>query len=281
MVESLSHNLVVERHRPQSTRNMAQYWPLTSLLRHGPLRERLIVSLDMIDRFEALRLVDKLVKTAGMFKVGRTLFRSGGPDFIREIRRRGGEVFLDLKFGDTQQKAMRAAIEATRLGVRMFDIHARGCVQQMARMRAEIARVCRAEGLRRPHILAIAMLARCGVDSLTTSTDDCVARLARLAADAGLDGAFTPAHEVQRIRTACGRRFIIVACGIQPLDATGTLALTAAEAVRAGADYLVIGSPILRVTEPVQAIRAIAEDIDRGLRAISRGPSEMFSPRPV
>ena len=80
---------------------MTQYWPFSSLIRHGALRERLIVSLDLGTPVEALRLVDELARVVGMFKVGKPLYLDCGPDFVREIRRRGGEVFLDLKFHDS------------------------------------------------------------------------------------------------------------------------------------------------------------------------------------
>src|SRR5262244_1137665 len=80
---------------------MTQYWPFSSLIRHGALRERLIVSLDLGTPGEALRLVDELARVVGMFKVGKALYLNCGPDFVREVRRRGGEVFLDLKFHDT------------------------------------------------------------------------------------------------------------------------------------------------------------------------------------
>ena len=142
---------------------MTQYWPFSGLMRQNALRERLIVSLDLRDRDDALQLVDRLARVVGMFKVGRALFVGGGPDFIREIRRRGAEVFLDLKFHDSPQKVLRAAVEATRLGVKMFDIHpygsACGSTEMMTRTRAEVARICRTEGLRRPSILAVATLA--------------------------------------------------------------------------------------------------------------------------
>ena len=87
--------------------SMTQYWPFSGLMRQNALRERLIVSLDLRDRDDALRLVDGLARVVGMFKVGRALFVGGGPDFIREIRRRGAEVFLDLKFHDSPQKVLR------------------------------------------------------------------------------------------------------------------------------------------------------------------------------
>ena len=111
---------------------MGQYWPFSGLMRQNALRERLIVSLDLRDRDEALKLVDRLARVVGMFKVGRALFVGGGPEFVREIRRRGAEVFLDLKFHDSPQKVLRAAVEATRLGVKMFDILPSASVDVMA-----------------------------------------------------------------------------------------------------------------------------------------------------
>jgi orotidine-5'-phosphate decarboxylase len=282
---------------------MTRYWTFTGLLRHGALRERLIVSLDMCERRDALKLVDRLVRVVGMFRVGRALFVSGGPDFVREIRRRGGEVFLDLKFHDTPDKVLRAAIEAARLGVRMFDIHPYAPrapryagVETMAKTRAAVARVCRTEGLRRPHLLAVTMLAGLSAGEAKFADGaaaDRVANLARMAADASLDGVLTSPHELARVRDAVGRRFLIVVSGAVTSGAptpalrmrygcdANAYAIGAAEAIRAGADYLVVGSPIWRAAEPIRAVLEITEDIERGLRTSSRGALELLSPRPL
>src|SRR5271154_6503289 len=93
---SIRHPIWRWRSLEQGT--MTQYWPFSSLIRHGALRERLILSLDLGTPAEALRLVDELARVVGMFKVAKPLYLNCGPDFVREIRRRGGEVFLDLKF---------------------------------------------------------------------------------------------------------------------------------------------------------------------------------------
>ncbi|HEY6419206.1 MAG TPA: orotidine 5'-phosphate decarboxylase / HUMPS family protein [Candidatus Binataceae bacterium] len=282
---------------------MTRYWTFTGLLRHGALRERLIVSLDMCDRRDALKLVDRRVRVVGMFKVGRALFMGGGPDFVREILQRGGEVFLDLKFHDTPDKVLRAAVEAARLGVRMFDIHPHAprvpgyaCIETMAKMRIAVARVCRTEGLRRPHLLAVTMLAGLSADDANAPSGaaaDRVANLARMAADASLDGVFTSPHELTRVRDACGRRFIIVTSGAVTSGAptpalrmrygcdSNAYAIGAADAIRAGADYLVVGSPIWRASEPIRAVLEITEDIERGLRTSSRGALELLAPRPL
>ncbi len=269
---------------------MTQYWPFSGLLRQGALRERLIVSLDLRDRADALKLVDRLARVVGMFKVGRALFVGGGPDFIREIRRRGAEVFLDLKFHDSPQKVLRAAVEATRLGVKMFDIHPYGSncgsTEMMTRTRAEVGRICRTEGLRRPSILAVAMLSElksANASPLATGAPGRVTEIARFAADASLDGVVTWPHEVPRVRNTCGRRFIIVTSGVRlhEMANPASHAITAADAIRAGADYVVVGSPIWRAAEPIRAVREITEDIERGLRNSPRRTFEILNPRPV
>jgi orotidine-5'-phosphate decarboxylase len=262
---------------------MAQYWPFAGLTRHGSLRERLIVSLDMTDRREAMRLVERLGRVVGMFKVGRALFLGGGPDLIRELRKRGAEVFLDLKFHDN---LTRAALEATRLGVKMFDIHPNGSVESMARMRLEVGRVCQAEGLRRPHILAVTMLARMRANDAAHEDGRCAEHLvemARGAAEASLDGVFASLPEVSRLRNACGHKFIVVTCGVRMRDAaSGAInARSAADALRAGADFIVVGSPIWRADEPVRTVRDLLEDIERALRGGINPAAESLAPRPL
>lgn len=263
---------------------MSQYWPFAGLVRHGALKERLIVSLDPGSRRDALGLVDRLARSVGMFKIGKHLFLNSGPELVREIRRRGAEVFLDLKFHDTPQAVCKAAIEATRLGVRMFDLHPYGSFEVMERVRTDVARVCRNEGLRRPSVLAVAMLTGLHPgEHVIADGEDRVVRLAKLAADASLDGVLTSPQEAPRVRALCGRRFIIVTAGLkldEPRQAR-TPATGVSEAVRAGADYLVVGGPIWNATEPIRVVRDIVEEMERGMRASPRGALELLSPRPA
>ena len=179
---------------------------------------------------------------------------------------------------------------ATRLGVKMFDIHpyhgSAGSTQMMTRTRAEIARIWRTEGIRRPSILAVAMLAElksANSSSRAPAGQDRVAEIARLAAEASLDGVVTLPHEVARVRDICGRRFVMVTFGVR-LDGASKRdsdAITAADAIRAGADYVVVGSEIWRAAEPIRAVREITEDIERGLRNSPRRTFEILNPRPV
>jgi orotidine-5'-phosphate decarboxylase len=250
---------------------MTQYWPFSSLIRHGALRDRLIVSLDLGAPREALRLVDELARVVGMFKVGRPLYLNSGPDFVREIRRRGGEVFLDLKFHDNAPAVCKSAVEATRLGVRMFDLYPHGSFEMMDRVRGEVTRVCRGEGMRRPQIIAVAMLA-----ALSR------AHPAPAVSEGALDGVLTSPHETARVRAACGRRFTVISSGMGRSRGweASEYPFGAAEAVRAGADYLVVGNPIWGSNEPLRAVREITDEMERGLRANPRFALELHPSRP-
>jgi orotidine-5'-phosphate decarboxylase len=248
------------------------------------LKERVIVSLDRATRRDALRMVEHLARSVGMFKVGKHLFLNGGPDLVREIRRRGAEVFLDLKFHDTQHAVCRAAIEATRLSVRMFDLHSGGSLEIMERTRIEVARVCRNEGLRRPSVLAVAMMTCLHPgDGGFSSGDDHVLRLAKLAADAALDGVLISPRQTAQVRALCGRRFVIVTSGLRIAEEreSSAPAISVSAATRAGADYLIVGSPIWNATDPLRAVREIIDEMERGIRANPRSSLELLSPRPA
>ncbi len=257
---------------------MSQYWPFSGFVRYGALRERVIVSLDLMNRREALNLVERVGRMVGMFKIGKPLFLAGGAEMVREIRSSGAEVFLDLKFRDRPHLMLRSALEATRLGVKMFDVHADGCLDAMARMKAEVTRLCKNEGLRRPHIVAVATLCGMGAancDAPVHQGIDAVAKLARRAAEAGMDGVLTSPTAVARIRSACGRRLMVVASAVASRDAApGAPTQAGADVIRAGADYLVIGSPIFRACEPAHAVQSIIEEIERGLRSPAHNPRD-------
>jgi orotidine-5'-phosphate decarboxylase len=100
--------------------------------RHGSMRERLIVALDVDNLEQAEELVRLLAREVGMFKIGKQLFTHAGPQAVRLIQHLGGEIFLDLKFHDIPNTVAKAAIEATRLGVKMFNVHASGSLESVA-----------------------------------------------------------------------------------------------------------------------------------------------------
>jgi len=241
-------------------------------------RARLIVGLDVSTQKEAEQLVDGLAGEVGLFKVGKQLFMHAGPGIVESIRKRGGDVFLDLKFHDIPRTVARASMEATRLGVRMFNVHASGSLEMMDLTVREVRKVCRLEGLRRPIMLAVTVLTSLSRDDLVrvgvrSAVKDQVVRLARLAKAAGMDGVVASAQEVHAIRADCGRRLIIVTPGVRPTGEDQDdqkRVMTPAEAILAGSDFLVVARPILNALDPVAAARGIVAEIDQALRARSR-----------
>ncbi len=167
-----------------------------------------------------------------------------------------------------------AAIEATRLGVSIFNIHASGGREMMRRTAESVAEIAVRENLIRPKVLAVTLLTsvdhetlrQIGIDDEPRSV---VSRLALLARDSGLDGVVASAHEIKTIReTVSQPDFLIVTPGIRSAtDASNDQrrVATPAKAIRAGADYLVVGRPILNANDPVRAARAIVEEIENSL----------------
>jgi orotidine-5'-phosphate decarboxylase len=240
----------------------------------GSMRERLIVALD-VDSLNQLRsLVRRLAPKVGMFKVGKQLFTHAGPHAVRLIQELGGEIFLDLKFHDIPNTVAKAAVEATRLGVKMFNVHASGSLEMMRTTAKEVRRVCRQESRRKPIMLAVTVLTSLNQDDLKRvgvdgGVADQVVRLALLTKEAGMDGVVASPHEVADIRKACGRRFVIVTPGIRPFDSSRNdqqRVMTPAEAIQAGVDYVVVGRPILEARDPLLAAQEIVADMERGGR---------------
>ena len=236
----------------------------------GSMRERLIVALDVSDLGEVKDLVKLLAPEVGMFKVGKQLFTHAGPQAVKLVHELGGEVFLDLKFHDIPSTVAKAAIEATRLGVKMFNVHASGSLEMMVATVKEVGRVCRQEKRRKPIMLAVTVLTSLNQDDLKrVGVDGRVAvqvvRLALLTKEAGMDGVVASPQEVADIRAACGRRFVIVTPGIRPSkDQHGDQKriMTPADAVRQGVDYIVIGRPIIEAKDPLAAAREIVAQME-------------------
>jgi orotidine-5'-phosphate decarboxylase len=238
-------------------------------------RRRLVLPLDLDSVRGADRLVRQLAAEVGLFKIGKQLFLHAGPEAVRRVQRHRGEVFLDLKLHDIPQTVALAAVEATRLGVRMLNVHASGGSEMMRATVAAVDDVCRRERLRRPILLAVTVLTslvdadlkRVGVVGGAARQ---VVRLARLARASGMDGVVASPREVVAIRRACGPRFVVLTPGIrQAGDAVGDQKRveTPEAAMRAGADYLVVGRPIRDAADPVAAARAIVAAMARGLAA--------------
>lgn len=225
---------------------------------------RVIVALDYADADAARAFVARVPPDACRLKVGKELFVAAGPAFVEELVARGFAVFLDLKFHDIPHTVAQACKAAARLGVWMVNVHASGGPRMLAAAREAL------EGAAaRPLLIAVTVLTSMGDEELRAIgiADDAAAQVARLAAltrDAGLDGVVCSAREAPMLRREMGAAFRLVTPGIRPAGSAAAdqmRILTPGEALRAGADYLVIGRPITQAADPLATLRAIAEEI--------------------
>jgi orotidine-5'-phosphate decarboxylase len=237
-------------------------------------KDKLIVALDVDSADRALTLFAALRDVCGMFKIGSQLFTAAGPDIVRQIVARGGRVFLDLKFHDIPNTVAAAGIEAARLGVSIFNVHASGGAEMMKRAAAAVAETADREGIKKPKVIAVTLLTSLDQTSLEQigirdEPRSMVARLARAAADCGLDGVVSSPQEVRFIRqTISSPDFLVVTPGVRSTGDAGDdqrRTLTAAEAIRNGADYLVVGRPILKAPDPVVAAGRVLAEIHEAL----------------
>ena len=247
-----------------------------------PVRNRLIVALDVETADSALDLVDALRDSVGMFKVGMQLFTAAGPDLVRQIVGRGGRVFLDLKYHDIPNTVAMAGIEAARLGVSMFNIHVSGGREMMTRTAEAVANTAVRENLTAPKVLGVTLLTSVDQETLgqigiSDSPTAVVSRFATLAKDCGLDGVVASAQEIKIIREAVPQEdFLIVTPGIRSSsDAADDQRrmMTAADAVCDGADYIVVGRPILRASNKAKAAGQIVAEIEAAVATHSSGHS--------
>jgi orotidine-5'-phosphate decarboxylase len=239
-------------------------------------RERLLIALDVDGGARARELVRRLGPHAGGFKVGLRLFTQEGPGLVRELVDSGARVFLDLKFHDIPNTVAQAVEAAVDTGAWMINVHASGGVPMMRAAARAAADAAGRAGRQRPLMIGVTVLTSMDQETLkTTGVDrpvlDQVVALARMAQAAGLDGVVASPLETAAIRTACGPAFTIVTPGIRGASAGGQLhdqarTLGPAEAVTAGATYIVVGRPIIAAADPEGAAAAIVEE----LRATSR-----------
>lgn len=235
------------------------------------IKNKLIVSLDVSDLRTAERLIDELSPLVEIFKVGSQLFTAEGPKVIDLIYKKEKKIFLDLKFFDIPHTVGEAARAATGLGVFMFSVHSIGGLKMMQAAAEAAAEEAEKLKIRKPLILGVTlltsfnqqMLAEIGVRK---QIDDYILYLAEQAKKAGLDGIIASAQELNFLRKNLGEDFIMVTPGIRFLatrfreDDQRRIA-TPKEAIKNGADYIVVGRPIIADKSPTEAAKKIIEDI--------------------
>ncbi|MDQ3651061.1 MAG: orotidine-5'-phosphate decarboxylase [Acidobacteriota bacterium] len=236
------------------------------------IKDKLIVALDVETVREARELCAALSGWVGMFKIGSQLFTAAGPDVVREIIGTGGRVFLDLKFHDIPNTVAAACREAARLGVSIINVHAAGGGEMMRRAADAVTESAEREGFARPRVIAVTVLTSAdqttlGEVGVTSTIQDQVAALVRLAEQSGLDGVVASPHEIKIVREAVGRaNFLVVTPGVRPESVAHDdqkRVMTPAAAIRAGADYIVVGRAILNAPDPARAAAEIVEQMEQ------------------
>ncbi len=231
-------------------------------------RSRLVVALDVPDRTAALQAVDSLSGHAGCFKLGLEIFVREGPRLVEEIRERGEQVFLDLKLHDIPNTVAGAVRSACKLGVQMITLHAAGGEEMLAAA-AEAAGAATAP----PLLLAVTALTSLRPEALQSigisgSVSEWAQKLAGLAWQSGIRGLVASALELPSLRRKFGGNLQYVVPGIRLAGAAThdqSRVAQPVQAILAGADFLVVGRPILQAPDPVRAADLIVSDIESAL----------------
>ena len=235
-------------------------------------KDKLIIALDFDTATQALDLARELQSVAGMFKVGLQLFTAAGPQVVRDIIALGSKVFLDLKFHDIPNTVAGAARSAAELGVFMFNLHASGGSEMMRWALESVAEVAERTGMERSKVLAVSVLTSIDATILsqigvTSTPEESVLRLVRLAESCGVDGMVASAQELETIRRAVPRpEFLIVTPGMRPANTSKEdqrRIETPEAAIAAGASYIVVGRAITAAPDPLAAAHQILADMQR------------------
>lgn len=234
--------------------------------------ERIIVALDVETSGQAIDLISALRGEVGMFKIGKRLFTAEGPDLVSKITRSGYKVFLDLKYHDIPNTVADACVEAVILGASIINMHACGGRKMMTMAREAVWRHCESNRMKAPLLIGVTVLTSHDDESMNETgvpgtVLDQVINLAQLSRECHLDGVVASPKELGEIRRHVGPsgEFIVVTPGIRPAgdDVNDQKRVTTPyDAIRMGADYIVVGRPIIGKDDPAQAARAIAREIE-------------------
>ena len=230
------------------------------------MNKDVIIACDFKSNEEALKFLDKFTDVKPFVKIGMELFYAEGPDIVREIKKRGHKVFLDLKLHDIPNTVEKAMAVLSRLDVDIVNVHAAGTIDMM---KAALKGLMRPDGTR-PLIIAVTQLTstdqeRMERDLLITGRPikEVVMHYAVNAKKAGLDGVVCSPLEAAAVHEACGRDFITVTPGIRFADSEKgdqKRVMTPADAAAAGSDYIVVGRPVTGAEDPVKAYKRCVKD---------------------
>ena len=247
-------------------------------------RSSLIVALDFDSLNTALKFAKQVADLVGMFKIGSQLFTAAGPAAVKEISALGPGIFLDLKFHDIPNTVAGAVLSSAAMsGVQLVNVHALGGTA-MLHAAAQAISAGVPMGADRPRLIAVTVLTSMDAKAIREvgiggPPKTRVVKLAKLAKSAGVDGVVASVQEARAIRKACGRDFLIVTPGVRPEIKSDSSAIgaseskpaartddqartaTPTEAIKAGADFLVVGRPITAAPDPRAAAQSIVDEI--------------------
>ncbi|MCL4477410.1 MAG: orotidine-5'-phosphate decarboxylase [Nitrospirae bacterium] len=232
-------------------------------------KEHLILTLDDLDYESAIESVERFYNHVDIFRVGIDLFISAGPKIVGSINEKGKKVFLDLKFNDIPTSVTKAIMNAAKIGAYLISIHTSVGLVNMKSCVDNVKERCLKENIQKPKIVGVTVLTSMSQTTLKEelgvrrSIPSQVTQLAQLGEKAGIDGVVVPAHEVFNVRKHCGKNFLIAALirpSWVPPDDKQT-AITPKQAIKAGADYLILGRTFLRKDNPVDLIELISVEI--------------------
>jgi len=246
--------------------------PVVAFMRKKTMMKdhRLIVALDVESYRQAAVMVKRLSPYVSVFKVGNILFTQCGPKIIKYIHKRGAKVFLDLKFHDIPNTVSKAAVEATKLGVYMMNVHAFAGKECLTKTAAAVSLEAKRLNIFKPILVAVTVLTSLHEEDLALmgisgKVEDLVVKLAETAKECGFDGVVASPQETRLIKSRLTDNFVVVTPGIRPeWDADKgdqKRVMTPKEAIQAGSDFLVIGRPIMKAHKPVTAVKKILEEL--------------------
>jgi len=229
---------------------------------------KVVVALDFDKKAEALSFIDKVQPSDCRLKVGKEMFTYFGPEFVKTIVNKGFDVFLDLKFHDIPNTVAKAVKASADLGVWMVNVHASGGSKMMIAAKNSLS----AHQNDAPLLIAVTLLTSMEQDDLIDlgiqkSPAEQVMSLATLANRSGLDGVVCSAWEAESLKKSQGQAFKLVTPGIRPVGTNSDdqkRIMSPSEAVAVGADYLVIGRPITKATDPLSVLKSINASLNQG-----------------
>ncbi len=229
----------------------------------------IIAALDVPTAEQALKLAAAIAPAVGAFKIGGELFTAAGPDIVRRVRDTGAAVFLDLKFHDIPNTVAKAVASATRLDVQMLTIHTSGGAEMMRAAEKSAQTMAQQLGLPAPLVLGVTVLTSSDAGTLAEigcepNPENQVLRLAQLAVAAGLRGLVCSPLEIAALRRILPAHIQLITPGIRTGGEKADdqkRTLTPAEAMSAGASWLVIGRPIYGAEDPRAAAEKILESL--------------------